>query len=224
MKKSFTILLLSCIYYQAEAQQSFEVELYGGPGVSHFQADVHDPEEIYSFGAPISGHFGVNLLTKLNSKWQVAAQMEYMQSTWWYDMRRNPQDPYYHLDPQGARSNRYLNYSLGLRYNHQVKNKIYFAQGALGGTEKRFIDIFNHTEGYKTHLNIRVEAGVKIYNKRNNYFVLGVRHQQGLNRHTQDTQEPFHARPANIFRDRGSYTGLFIGYGIGSKSQKSIFK
>jgi len=227
MKKTFTILLLTFIYLNnhADAQQAFEVELYGGPGISHFQVEAQDPDEIYSFGSSIGGHFGVNFLTKLNSKWQLATQVEYMQSTWWYDMRRDPQDVYFNLEPQTARFNRYLNYSLGLRYNHQVKNKIFFAQGAIGGTENRFWDFFNQNMyGYKPHLTLRVEAGVKIYNKKNNYFVFGIRHQQGINRNTERTTEPLYSRPVNVFRDQGSFTGLFVGYGIGSKSQNSIFK
>ncbi|HSJ68171.1 MAG TPA: hypothetical protein VK921_10870 [Anditalea sp.] len=218
MKKSFTILLLSFIYFinHADAQQALEVELYGGPGLSHFRVEEHDPEKIYSFGSSISGHFGVNFLTKLNSKWQLATQVEYMQSTGWYDMRRDPQEVYYILEPQAARFNRYLNYSLGLRYNHQVKNKIFFAQGAIGGTENLFGDNQN-MHGNKPHLTLRVETGVKIYNKKNNYFVFGLRHQQGINRNTGKTS-------VNIFSDQGSFTGLFVGYGIGSKSQNSIFK
>ncbi|WP_143960449.1 hypothetical protein [Litoribacter populi] len=223
MKKYFTLFILSFLIFGGElmAQQTIELELYGGPAVSHFSAEVGMHREEFSFLTPISGHFGVNLLTKLNDKFQIATQLEYMQSTWEYERSLGTGGTY----TTAARINRSLNYSIGLRYNHQVKNKIFFAQAGFGGSRFLYGDFLSQRMNQsKEHLTFRVEVGTRIYNKRNNYFVLGLRHQQGINRHTVKNPEPIFNTPPNTLRDRGSFTGLFVGYGIGSNNKKSILK
>ncbi|MBT0810906.1 hypothetical protein KIH41_06385 [Litoribacter ruber] len=53
MKKYFTLFILSFLIFDGElmAQQTIELELYGGSAVSHFSAEVGMHREEFFFGA-----------------------------------------------------------------------------------------------------------------------------------------------------------------------------
>ena len=90
------------------------------------------------------------------------------------------------------------------------------------------LNIYESTEewngiplGVRSHsdlgLGLRFESGLKIYNRRGNYFFGGLRYQQGLilmdemNAPVRYSEKIEHVLSA---KSRGSYIGLFVGYGI----------
>jgi hypothetical protein len=83
-------------------------------------------------------------------------------------------------------------------------------------------------------VGLRIEGGLKMYNRRGNYFLGGIRYQQGLilmdkmNAAVRYNERVEHVLSA---KSRGTYLGMFLGYGInghnlrssGSRSPKRLY-
>lgn len=74
--------------------------------------------------------------------------------------------------------------------------------------------------------NVRLEAGIKLYTPRKNFFVFGARYQEGIGQ--LNTYNFINQVTNTGIEDqrRASYVGLFMGYGInfGNKSSRELFK
>jgi len=197
---SIFIFMFSSI--DTSAQGLFDVELYGGPIHTYVRGGSGtNPMGIEGSGT-INAHLGINLLTRLTDTWQVTLQGEMFRTT----------SIFTDTFSESHFSKNFGNIALGARYSMKRGNKDFFFQPSIGALPYR--EAIFQPIGYelqrKVSFTLRGEAGVKLYNKRDNYFLFGLRHQQGF--------DPLihHDFTDLRFSQYGSYTGLVIGYGINS--------
>jgi hypothetical protein len=232
MRKNYsysTVLFLLFIFQNSYGQGKLNLELYGGPQKSFNKKIEGSQNPEWNVSNPIDYHLGANLLYRVKGPWQLSLQAEALRNsrmTTWYPNfpDQNPQFRQRTPDILG-------NFSVGARYNWERGKYALFAQPSLGITVNKYQDFNYSTVAWgPLHTdvagNVRIEAGIKLYTPRKNYFVFGARYQQGIG---QLNTYNFNNQVTNTSIEdqrRASYVGLFMGYGInfGNKSSREQFK
>ncbi|RZS96196.1 hypothetical protein [Cecembia calidifontis] len=211
--KNFHICILFVLGFigstELYAQGKFNLELYGGGNQSFFEAEKLTTDPSATIQSPLDFHLGVNFLTRMAARWQLSVQAEWLRV------------PFSENYPEGSGFGKsiigeeYGVYALGARYNWDKGEYGFFIQPSIGVATNRYFDTHQgaqSAENQKLALSpvFRTEAGIKLYNKRNNYFVFGVRQQFGV---SNLYREKWEGSNFNV-NNRGSYLGLFMGYGI----------
>jgi hypothetical protein len=210
MKKLYIILVFVFNVWNVSAQGLINLELYGGPTLTYLNSKNDlNPEGVDSESF-LNAHLGANLLTRITDQWQMSLQGELFRSSTKIT-RAFPMQQQYSSKTLG-------NVAFGIRYNIKRGNREFFFQpsiGALPYREELQSQSIQQEFQRKVGLTIRGEAGMKVYNSKNNYFLFGLRHQQGLN------PIMYVDFPDLRFSGNATYTGLVIGYGLNfSKVQK----
>ncbi|MCH7400593.1 hypothetical protein ACFOUP_11530 [Belliella kenyensis] len=196
-------------FTRAEAQGLVDLELYGGLNINYFEMGQFSNLQDTELSSRLGQHAGANLLPKINEKWQLSLQGEWMRSG-------------VHVETTNLNENtiyrNYGNYAIGARYNFNKGEKAFYVQPSAGISHhkynKRLLGLV--FEDYREVVFVaRVEAGVKLYTRKSNYVNIGLRHQQGFDGTTPYGSEETGGLPLT---SRNSYTGLFVGYGFSSKS------
>lgn len=231
----FIFLVLSSHSQLLMAQNKFNLEFYGGPQRSYNHVVFTPAQPGIDVKAPWNYNLGINFLTRLKQNLQLSVQAEYA--------RNNQKTINYPNYPDMSSSfqrqistESFGNYSVGLRYNWEKENHGFFLQPSIGITVNKFFDLISTDSitqvSYenKTEIipNLRLEAGYKYYTNRKNYFMVGIRHQLGLqNLNPLSFYRGQSAYSTEISRS-GSYTSMFVGYGINldnwSKSKRQEYK
>lgn len=222
MKSKFTlgvILFLCAFGLELNAQSRLKMELVGGSQFM-YQRSV-DP-----IRNPLNYHLGINWLYGIKDDFQLVLQAESARANFNYDWypnfpNTNPAFKAFYYDSFG-------NFRFGLRKSWEKESKAFFVQPNVGITVNNYFD-FSGADSTSFFLapkasrivgNLGVEAGVKFYTGRRNYITLGIRHQSGLS--TLNPAEVFSGIPRQnqlLVERSGSYTGLFVGYGIDFKGR-----
>jgi hypothetical protein len=227
------ILLLSFIFHNSFGQGKINLELYGGPQKSHNAISVSPQSPEYSVSTPFDYHIGANFLYRIKGPWQLSLQAEYVrnsQKTIFY-----PNFPETNPMVKWRFSDFFGNYSIGTRYTWEKEKYALFVQPSIGVTVNNYYDfpqqgpgssIVFGSEETAFAANFRLETGVKLYTKRMNYFVFGLRHHQGLSELNSLDRELPSSNYKTEIASKGSYTGLFVGYGInfGNKASREQFR
>ena len=204
--KGLFVILFFSVGLNANSQNLFNVELYGGLNKNYFQTGEPTANPDLQFSSPLGIHAGLNFLPKIGPNWQMSIQAEWMQSA----IRLENGN----LN-SGKRTNSYGNYALGARYNVDKNTHSFYFQPAFGISVNNYLDpmegVFGAYGRRDIHLVARAEAGVKIYNNNSNYLLFGIRHQQGFISGNPYGGEHWTDIPIS---SNASYTGLFMGYGI----------
>lgn len=214
---------------QSSAQ--IRLEIYGGPSISYLDFETI-PSNAQAQNEPynrLSYHLGLGALTRLSDHWQLVTQAEIFVRSM---AVKNPGEfgsgGFTYLGPANYEM---PTFALGARYNIEKEKYGFFLQPTVGFTllpnEIRnpgtaFSDInpnFNRevTQVNPYGLGLRLEAGIKRYTKNKNYFMVGIRHQQGLrvtDEMTQTTSRTGQPEVSVFGSSRSSYTGMFIGFGL----------
>lgn len=235
MKKHYLIclFLLLAVNYQVLAQGKFNLEFYGGPQRSYNKVNFNPAQPEFEVTKPWNYNLGINFLTRLRPNLQLAVQAEYS--------RNNQKAIQYPNFPalNGSYERTFLeesfgNYSVGLRYNWDFEKLSLFVQPSFGVTLNNYFEpsstpgLFTFESATQVNPNLRLETGIKYYTQRKNYFVVGLRHQQGLqNLNTVSFGTPENSNQLEINR-KASYSSLFFGYGIDlsnwSKSKRMAYR
>lgn len=233
----FVFLALAFQSHLGLAQNKFSLEFFGGPQMNYNQMTFTPEQPGIEVRTPWNYNFGINFLTRIKSNLQLSFQAEYA---------RNSQKTINYPDYPDLESSfeRQLfaeslgNYSVGLRYNWEKESYGFYLQPSLGITVNNYYDIIpvdstspGHYYGEtkaKIIPNLRLEAGYKYYTNRRNYFLVGLRHQQGLQKLNPLSYSRGQSGYSTEISRSGSYTSLFIGYGINfdnwSKSKRQEYK
>lgn len=226
---AFPLLVLCFVSSNSFGQGKINLELYGGPQKSFNDKIVGVQSPALKVFNPWDLHLGANLLYRINQQWQLSLQAEGIRNTRMSEFYPNFPDQ----NPQVNRRSPELlgNYSIGARYNWERGKYALFAQPSAGITVNKYLDYNNSGPVWgplETDIagNFRIEAGIKLYTPRKNYFVFGARYQQGIG---QLNTYNFYNPVTNLSiedKRRGSYVGLFMGYGInfGNKTSRELFK
>lgn len=227
--KSVLSLLLAIGYQMvfgsdSIAQSKLKLELYGGPQYS-YQQSLTDAGQPLNIAVPLDYQLGVNFLHRLGEDLQLTFQLEMTSVNFNFDYY--PQYPSLTPSYQGKMFDTFGNYRLGLRKTWEQGKRAFFVQPSIGFTVNNYWD-FPRTDSATFILankatkivgNVGLEAGMKFYTKRKNYVMVGLRHQSGLG--SLNSIEIFNYAgnsEASVQRS-GSYTGLFVGYGIDFKGR-----
>ncbi|WP_139183593.1 hypothetical protein [Algoriphagus alkaliphilus] len=174
-------------------------------------------------------HLGTTFLWKLRDDWQLTAQLEFFKRELGTHAYSSPADtiqitgystegiPLLALGVRKTWGNLYLQPSVSLMRSPSVLDQY------DRGNEWNDIRLGVISES-DWGIGLRLEGGMKIYNRRGNYFLGGLRYQQGLilmdkmNAAVRYNERIGHVLSA---KSRGTYAGLFVGYGINGHNLKS---
>ncbi|WP_439484257.1 hypothetical protein [Cyclobacterium plantarum] len=224
-------------FFQYQVQAQVKLEIYGGPTTSYMDFETRPPNtqiqnEPYM---QLSYHFGLGALTRLSDHWQLVTQAElFVRSMAVRSPGNFGTGGFTYLGPTNYEM---PTFALGARYNIDKEKYGFFLQPSVGFTllpneirepNTAFNDInpnFNRevTQVNPYGLGLRLEAGIKRYTKNRNYFMLGIRHQQGLqvtDEMLQTSSRPGQSEVSVYGSSKSSYIGIFIGFGLNTGNCK----
>ncbi len=211
------------------SQEKFVIELYGGPSKAFLTYQVIPNNYFISPSNEVSWHIGSNFLWGLKNDWQLTAQLEFFKRELGTYGIFKPTDtlqitgystegiPLLALGVRKTWGNLYLQPSLSLMKSPSVLDS-YESSEEWNGIPLGVRSISDLGMG------IRLEGGMKVYNRRGNYFNTGLRYQQGLwVMDKMNAPVRYNERIEHVLSvdSRGSYLGLFVGYGINGVNLKS---
>lgn len=222
MKFSIFTLILGLVGFQANSQGFLQFEGYGGPTVGFYNATISSPDGDEMSLFPTMGyHLGLNVIGKVSDQWQVVLQGEYLHRP--IGIRQQSVNGNVIENKDSAFGNNFGNYSLGARYSVPKEKFELYVQPAIGVALNRNPPNFfggsggfgGTTGGMNSNFLLRFDVGIKKYTKRNNYFLAGLRYQQGVGTLDELKFERTEFNSQDIdFSSRASYVGVFIGFGI----------
>lgn len=241
MRKAFLlgILLVFLFVSQAFSQEKIAWEFYGGPSQAFLTWEVVPRNDFVSPSNELSYHLGTSFLWGLKNDWQFTAQLEFFKrelGTYGFAMAIDTLQitgysthgiPLLALGARKSWGNFYLQPSVSLMRSPEDLDRY------DRGNEWNDIPLGVISES-DWGVGLRLEGGMKLYNRRGNYFFGGLRYQQGLilmdkmNAAVRYNERLEHVLSAE---SRGSYLGMFLGYGINghnmrlpiSKSPKRLY-
>lgn len=229
-KSSLTLLIaLGCLLgfsIDSIGQSRFKLELYGGPHYS-YQQGLTKLGQSPNINVPLDYHLGINFLYGIKDDLQLTFQAEMTRANFNFDYF--PQYPSLTPSYQGQMFDTFGNYRLGLRKTWEQGKRAFFVQPSVGFTVNNYWD-FSHADSstfffaekaVKIVGNVGLEAGMKFYTKRKNYLMVGLRHQIGLGSLNSIELGNYAGNSEASVQRSGSYTGLFVGYGIDFKGRTS---
>lgn len=229
LKKSSLTLLFAfgfmlCFSVDSMGQSKFKMELYGGPHYS-YQQGLTKIGQSPNISVPLDYHLGINFLYGIKDNLQLTFQSEMTRATFNFDYF--PAYPSLSPSYQGQRFDTFGNYRLGVRKTWEQGKHAFFVQPSVGFTVNNYWDFsigdsatfFFAEKAVKIVGNIGLEAGVKFYTKRKNYLMVGLRHQSGLSSLNSIEIGNYAGNSEASVQRSGSYTGLFVGYGIDFKGR-----
>ncbi|MBC6366632.1 hypothetical protein [Algoriphagus sp. AK58] len=222
MKIEFTLFVVVfwCAFgLELKAQSRLKMELYGGPQLMYQRSTDQ-------IGNPINYHLGINMLYGITNDLQLVLQAESARANFNYDWypnfpNTNPALKAFYFDSFG-------NFRLGLRKSWEKGTKAFFIQPNVGITVNNYFDFsgadsttfFMASKESRIAGNLGLEAGVKFYTGRKNYVTLGIRHQSGISAlNTAEVSWGIPQQNQILVERSGTYTGLFVGYGIDFKGR-----
>jgi hypothetical protein len=228
MKIKFYALLavLSFIGFTTDivAQSKIKMELYGGPQYS-YQKSVTRLGQQLNTNSQIDYHLGINFLFGLRDNLQLSIQSEMLRPNFSFDYF--PAFPNLTPSFQVQRIDALGNYRLGIRKTWDHAKHAFYVHPSVGFTVNNYWD-FARTDSAafffanrETQIvgNVGLEAGMKFYTKRKNYLMVGLRHQSGLGSLNPIEIGKYAGSSEAQVQRRGSYTGMFVGYGIDFKGR-----
>ncbi|WP_111670511.1 hypothetical protein [Algoriphagus litoralis] len=219
-----TLAFFICLGGNSLAQSRFKMEFYGGPQYSYQKPTTIQGVPL-NMDVGIDYHLGLNFLLGIGKDLQLSFQSEMIRPNLKFDYYLAYPD----LSPrlEVKRVDSFGNYRLGLRKSWENGKHGFFVQPSLGFTVNNYWDFpradtvaFVYAEkATKIVGNVALEAGMKFYTKRKNYLMVGVRHQFGLSPLNPSSINNYAGISEASVQRRGTYTGLFVGYGIDFKGR-----
>lgn len=206
------------------AQSKLKMELYGGPQYSYQKSVTRLGQELNT-KSQLDYHLGINFLFGLRDDLQLSFQSETVRPNFSFDYY--PAYPSLTPNYQAKRIDAFGNYRLGIRKTWEQGKHAFYVQPSIGITVNNYWD-FSRTDSTKFFFanretkiigNVGLEAGLKLYTKRRNYFLLGLRHQSGLGSLNPIEIGNYAGNSEAQVQRRGSFTGVFVGYGIDFKGR-----
>ncbi|WP_057937501.1 outer membrane beta-barrel protein [Algoriphagus resistens] len=233
MKAGLFLAFFFCLSAAVMAQQKFSIEVTAGAASSFSKATSSVDGGNIPMQSNIGMNAGLSFLFPLSENWQLYSEVGFYPNALRNGVKTSKTDfgVYY---PRPAQIPSVLpSFSLGTRYNFEVKNQPFFIQPGLvlsTSTSLGTANEFNNPAGSslleqtnKVAVAFRVDVGTKFMTKNDNYFVLGLRYQQGLtemNRYTNPLIYDSSKVGTVTEVTRGSYLGVFAGYGFNSRNWK----
>ncbi len=232
MNKSATISIIAFLssFSSVLGQEKFAIEVYSGPSQAFLTYQVIPRNDFISPSNELQYHLGTTFLWGLKNDWQVTAQLEFFKRELGTHAYSSPSDtiqitgystegiPLLALGVRKSWGNLYLQPSVSLMRSPSVLDSY--------ESERVWNDIpLGVISESDWGVGLRLEGGMKLYNRRGNYFLGGLRYQQGLilmdkmNAAVRYNERIGHVLSAE---SRGTYLGMFLGYGINGHNLRSF--
>jgi len=223
------VLLLFGSFSIAFSQEKFAFEFYGGPSQAFLAYEIIPRNDFISPSNEPSWHIGTNFLWKFKSDWQLTAQLEFFKRELGTFAYSSPADT---IQITGYSTEGIPLLAVGVRKNW---GNLYLQPSVSLMRSPSVLDRYEKDESWNGiplgvrsesdyGFGLRLEGGLKLYNRRGNYFLGGLRYQQGLilmdkmNAAVRYNERIEHVLSAE---SRGTYAGLFVGYGLNGHNLKS---
>ncbi len=210
------------------AQSRIKLELTTGPHQG-YQKFLHDPSPSMDLTTPIGSHFGIGLLYRIREDWQMALHSQSFGLPFRYTL--HPETSRHTLYPHSRRLSfnySFRNVGLGVRKTWERGDQAFYFQPSLGiNLSREFVRniqdsiLLNPAFVHRTNVvpTATLEVGMKFYTQSQNYFTVGLRHQQGFGMLNEFLVAVVDDAPNPLVQRGGSYTGLVLGYGIDFRSR-----
>jgi hypothetical protein len=182
----------------------------------------------------IGANAGLSLLFPISEKWDLYSEFGFYRNGMRNEIK-NPTNEFYlfrSIVPPAYTPS----FSIGGRYNFTIKKQDFYVQPGLTLSTSTSLGAMNGFEGSgesslqqinRIGTAIRVDVGKKFMTKKENYFLVGLRYQQGitgLNNYTN----PLMSNSVQIGEvtqvTKGSYFGIFVGYGLNTGNWRKSSK
>lgn len=234
--KNFILMTFLILGLNGEtwAQKNFFLEISGGPSKSFLNYDNSAFEPTYRSDTRLAWHGSVTGYYGLSNELELGLQLDLVKRNHWRTFGNDPLSPFTFLGQNVFQTGLvirktflnshqrgfYLESGLSLLFPPSPYNLL--SEGdPIDGIETGLIKS-------RLGLGLNAEIGYKFINLRNNYFLIGLRLQQGLYRMEQ-YNIPIHSNgqiAVHQVRSNGSFASAFLGYGINtsnwSKHKKKI--
>lgn len=224
-----SMLFWMCSFH-ANAQSKINFELYTVPNQG-YQNFLNDPSPSMEFATPIGLNFGLGLSYNINKNWQLVLQSWAASLPFRYTLHpENSGSSFLYVPQRNNAGFAFGNYSLGLRKTWEVGENELYVQPSFGINLSREhgIKIQDSVLTFKSTTyvvpSVSIEVGMKFNTPGNNYFLLGLRHHQGLGMLDNLNFNWMQVTPQPAVQRRGSYTGLVLGYGIDFRTRANVEK
>ena len=228
--RSFIVLGLLFSSQLVMAQGKYNLEFYGGPQRSYNRVTFTPNQPNIDVISPLNYNLGVNFLKRIKPNLQLSFQAEYARNS----TRTNNFPNYPDLSQSFQRfftAESFGNYSVGIRYNWDKANHGFYIQPSIGISANNYSESvrqdsltnnFKVTRRTEISPTLRLETGYKYYTGRRNYLLVGLRHQQGFQDMNSISYQGHSLPNTAEVSSRGSYTSLFVGYGINLENWSKI--
>ena len=219
------------------AQENIAIEITAGSASAFSKATNSVDGGNVPTHSRLGPNAGLSVLFPVSRDWQLYSEVGFYPNALRNGINTSDTD-FGVFYPRPAQIPRVIpSFSLGARYNFNIKNQQFFVQPGLvlsTGSSLGAANEFNSPSGSslleqsnKVALGFRVDVGTKFMTKKDDYFVVGLRYQQGLTEMNRYTN-PLISGQAQIGTvtevTRGSYIGAFAGYGFNTGKRKRTNK
>jgi len=231
LKLIFILLGITILFNEAQAQGKFSLELAGGPSKSYLSYENSAFEPAYQSYTKLSWQGSLKGFYKLGNDFELGLQLDLVKRNHWRYFGINEQSSFSFLGDNIFQSGLMLRKSY-LNPNHRG---FYWQTGInliFPPAPYNPVTLEEPIDGFQTGLikstlglGLNGEIGYRIFNRRENYFLFGLRYQQGLYRMEQ-INIPIYGitgTPAvHKVYSNGSFASGFLGYGINTSNWNKV--
>ncbi|PZX48651.1 outer membrane beta-barrel protein [Algoriphagus chordae] len=234
MKNSLLVTLFLFLSVSAFAQRNVSVEITAG-AISSFSSATNSVDgSKVPMENSIGGNAGLSLLFPISEKWDLYSEFGFYRNGMRNEIK-NPTNEFYlfrSIVPPAYTPS----FSIGGRYNFSIKKPGFYVQPGLTLSTSTSMGAMNGFDGSgestleqinKIGTAIRLDVGKKFMTKKDNYFLLGLRYQQGitgLNNYTNPLISNGVVLGEVTQETKGSFFGVFVGYGLNTGNWKRSSK
>lgn len=230
-------LILMIFVTESKGQRKFSLELSGGPSRSFLNFDNSAFEPTFRSYTKLAWHGSLTGYYGIGNDLELGLQLDVVKRNHWRTFGENQLSPFTFLGENIFQTGLMLRKSY-LNLNHRG---FYWQTGLsviFPPSPYNLISSGDPIDGIETGLiksklglGLNAEVGYKVFNRRDNYFLIGFRYQQGLYRMEQyniPIYNEFDEKAVHQVKSNGSFASAFLGYGINtsnwSKYNKKIPK
>jgi hypothetical protein len=228
MKKLFLFTIFSgAVLFSAWAQRNFHIEISGGPSRSFLSYENSAFEPTYRSYTKLAWHGSLAGYYEIGKDLELGIQMDLVKRNHWRSSGQNELSPFTFLGENVFQTGLFIRKSF-LNLSHRG---FYLESGLSVIFPPEPFNLLSNgvpIDGIETGLiksrlglGLRAEVGYKIFNQRENYFLIGLRYQQGLYRMEQyniPIYNQFDQLAVHQVRSNGSFASAFLGYGINTSN------
>lgn len=235
MKLKFVLLglILMIFVTESKGQGKFNLELSGGPSKSFLNFENSAFEPVFRSYTRLAWHGSLAGYYGIGNGLELGLQLDLVKRNHWRSFGENNLSPFTFLGENVFQSGLFIRKSF-----LNLQNRGFYLESGLSvifpPAPFNLLSKGESNDGIETGLiisrlglGLNAEVGYKIFNRRDNYFLIGIRYQQGLYRMEQyniPIYNKFDQMAVHQVRSNGSFASAFLGYGINTSNWSKHYK